>query len=268
MSVLDQTLTPRTLGGLQIRPASAANPHLNMLIYGSYGAGKTLLAGSATEVPEMRKVLALDIEGGTFTLKHTYPDVDVVRIGNWNEMAGIYKELKAGLAKEYNTCLVDSLTEAQYFNMAEIMRQLVEGKPDRNPDVPDLREWGINQTQIKRFIRAFRDLPITVIMTALMQEKKNPQTSAVKKGPDLPGKLSYQVPALFDEVFYLYVKTLTFQQLGEEGDGKREARLLLTGDTENAAGKDRSGKLPKIMVEPSMQKLWTAMMTTKEGVTA
>jgi hypothetical protein len=233
-----------------------------MLIYGSYGAGKTLLAGSATEVPEMRKVLALDIEGGTFTLQHQHSDVDVIRITDWNQMADIYKELKAGLAKEYQTLIVDSLTEAQYFNMAEIMKQLVANKPERNEDVPDLREWGINQTQIKRFIRAFRDLPVTVIMTALMQEKKNPQTSAVKKGPDLPGKLSYQVPALFDEVFFLYVKTLTFAQLGREGDGKAEARLLLTGDTENAAGKDRSGKLPKIMIEPTMQKIWDRM--TKE----
>jgi hypothetical protein len=260
VSVLDQTLTTRSLGGLRIRPAADANPHINALIYGSYGAGKTLLAGSATEVPEMRKVLFLDIEGGTFSLKHSHPDVDVLRITGWNQMADIYKELKAGLAGEYNTLVVDSLTEAQYFNMSEIMRQLVESKPERNEDVPDLREWGINQTQIKKFIRAYRDLPITVIMTALMQEKKNPQTSTVKKGPDLPGKLSYQVPALFDEVFYLYVKTLTFQQLGEEGDGKREARLLLTGDTENAAGKDRSGKLPKIMVEPTMAKIWNKMM--------
>jgi len=264
MTVLDQTLTTRNLGGLRIRQASEANPHFNVLLYGSYGAGKTLLAGTATEVEEMRKVLFLDIEGGTFTLKHSHPDVDVLRITSWNQMADIYKELKAGLAKEYRTLVVDSLTEAQYFNMTEIMRQLVENKPERNEDVPDLREWGINQTQIKRFIRSYRDLPVTVIMTALMQEKKNPATSSIKKGPDLPGKLAYQVPALFDEVFYLYVKTLTFQQLGEEGEGKREARLLLTGDTENAAGKDRSGKLPKIMVEPTMQKIWTRMMTQKE----
>lgn len=265
MSVLDDTLRPGSLGGLKIRRAAEANPHLNVLLYGQYGAGKTLLAGSSDAVPEMRKVLFLDIEGGTFTLQHTFPNTDVLRITNWNQMADIYDELKAGLGKEYRTIVVDSLTEAQFFNMNEIMRQLVELKPDRNEDVPDVREWQINQTQIKKFIRKFRDLPVTVIMTALMQEKKT-GSGTLKKGPDLPGKLAGQVPALFDEVWYLYVRTLTNQQLGLEGDGKKEARLLLTGDTENAAGKDRSGKLPKIMVEPTMQQIWTTMMqkeTTK-----
>jgi hypothetical protein len=263
MSVLDETLTTRTLGGLKIRSAAEANPHINALIYGNYGAGKTLLTGSADEVPEMRKVLFLDIEGGTFTLKHKFPTADVLRVTDWNQMGDIYSELKAGLAKEYKTIVVDSLTEAQFFNMSKVMRELVEAKPDRNEDVPDVREWQINQTQIKKFIRAYRDLPVTVLMTALMQEKKGPD-GKLKKGPDLPGKLAHQVPALFDEVFYLYVKTLTHAQLGLEGDGTKEARLLLTGDTENAAGKDRSGKLPKIMIEPTMAKIWDRMMTEEK----
>lgn len=269
MSILEERLTPTSLGGLPIRKARDANPHINGLIYGEYGSGKTLLAATADDVPEMRKVLCLDIEGGTFTLKHPYPNVEVVRITNWNQMADIYNELRAGLHTDYNTCIIDSLTEAQYFNMSEVMRQLVEAKPDRNPDVPDVREWGINQTQIKRFIRLYRDLPMTVIMTALMAEKTNKQTGETKKGADLPGKLAGQVPALFDEVWMLYVKSLTNEQLGITGpkvdpQEKKEVRILSTGATATSMGKDRSGKLPKFMVNPTMPQIWN-IMQGKEG---
>lgn len=257
MSVLDGTsiLTPSTIGKLTIRKAGQETPKINMLVYGPAGVGKTLLCGSADDVPEMRKVLFLDIEGGTFTLQHKFPNTDILRITNWNQLADVYAELKAGLHSEYNTIVVDSLTEAQIFNMAEIMRQLVEAKPDRSPDVPDIREWGINQTQVKRFIRAFRDLPVTVIMTALMKEDKNKLSGKVSKTPDLPGKLAGQVPALFDEVFYMYMKKL------ENEDGvKEEKRLLLTGATEDTVGKDRSGKLPLVMIEPTMSKIYNTMM--------
>lgn len=261
MSVLGDRLTPSNIGGLPIRRAREANPSINALIYGDYGTGKTLLAGTADDVPAMRKVLFLDIEGGTFTLKHTYPNTDVVRITNWAEMEKIYQELKAGLHNDYRTIVVDSLTEAQVFNMTDVMIATVAASPDRNEDVPGLREWGINQTQIKRFIRRFRDLPPNVIMTALLKEDVNKQTGARKKGADLPGKLSGQVPALFDEVWMLYIRQVTREVAGLDGDPneKVDARVLSTGATENSTGKDRSGKLPKFIINPTMTKIWNLM---------
>ena len=141
------------------------------------------------------------------------------------------------------------------------MRQLVANKPDRSEDVPDVREWGINQTQIKRFIRYYRDLPATVIMTALMQERTDKTTGVTKQQVDLPGKLANQVPALFDEVWYLYVKEVTRAALKLEGDPdeKMEVRLLSTGMTAKTTGKDRSGRLPKVMINPTMKQIWNKM---------
>lgn len=262
MSILDQPLQRGNIGGLPVRRAASANPHINALVYGEYGSGKTLLCATADDVPELRKVLVLDIEGGTLTLKHPYPDVEVVRITSWNQLADIYDELHAGLHEDYQTIILDSLTEAQYFNMSDIMKALVQNKPDRSEDVPDMREWGINQTQIKRFIRRFRDLPKTVLMTALMKEVTNKQTGETKKQVDLPGKLAGQVPALFDEVWYLYVREVTREALGlKDGDPneKMEVRVLSTGATAKTTGKDRSGKLPKFMVNPTMNQIWTRM---------
>src|SRR5687767_15519909 len=121
MTILDEVLTPTYLAGLHILKASEQAPNINMLVYGQYGVGKTLLAGSADEVPELRKVLMLDIEGGKLTLRHTYPNVEVVRIADWNKLADVYDELRAGLHTQYNTVIIDSLTEAQVFNLDKIL---------------------------------------------------------------------------------------------------------------------------------------------------
>lgn len=261
MSLLDQpTLTPTSLGGLPIRKAAQDAPNLNVLVYGAYGSGKTLLSATADDVPELRKVLFLDIEGGTFTLQHRYPNTDVVRITDWDQMEDIYKELKAGLHQTYRTIVTDSLTEAQVFNLDDVMRKLVQVKPERNEDVPDVREWLINQKQIVKFIRRFRDLPVTTIFTALLKEDKLESGKRIK-GPELPGKLAMRVPALFDEVFMLYVKGLKKQT--DEGEVIEDHRVLLTGKTESAAAKDRSGLLPQYIIDPTMPTIYDYMMGRK-----
>ena len=72
--------TKTTIGGRPITAAGEAERRINVLIYGDSGIGKTVLAGSAAAVPEMRDVLVLDAEGGTESLVRTYPQCDAVRI--------------------------------------------------------------------------------------------------------------------------------------------------------------------------------------------
>jgi len=70
------SITPSTLAGLKLQRVREVPPHFNLLIYGRSGVGKTLLAGSSYAVPEMRRVLLIDIEGGTLTLRKPFPDVE------------------------------------------------------------------------------------------------------------------------------------------------------------------------------------------------
>lgn len=238
-------ISPAYLAGLPIQKVKQQAPYFNLLLYGEWGTGKTRLAGSADAVPAMRKVLFVDVEGGTFTLRSCYPDVDVVRVRSWEEMQSVYDELYAN-PKLYNTVVIDSLTEVQKFNMAQIMQDLVISDPERDPDIPSLREWGKNVEQIRRFVRAFRDLPLNTIFTALVRYDKNNKTGVVTKKPSLSGKLADEVAGFLDFVVYLYIKEV-------EGESKR---LLLTGATEDTHAKDRSNKLPKIIEEPSMQTLY------------
>jgi phage nucleotide-binding protein len=247
-------LVPGSLGGLRVTKAQERGQFLNLLIYGDSGIGKTTLAGSADVVTEMSPTLVVDVEGGTESLRHAYPNVDVVRVKTWNEMQQVYDELHAGRHK-YQTVILDSLTEIQKFSMMQIMFDLIEKKGDEvDPDVPGMREWGKNIEQIRRFVRGFRDLPMNAIFTSLSKEDKNPRTGKSKTMPSLSGKVAAEVPAFLDVVLYYYIKRVD----------DVEKRLLLSSPTETIIAKDRTARLPVVMEDPTMSKLYAAIIGGQE----
>jgi hypothetical protein len=228
------------------------------MIYGASGIGKTILAGSADGVPEMRSVLFIDIEGGTESLRSMYPEVQTVRVTTWKEMQNVYNALHAG-SSGYNTVVLDSLTEIQKFNMYQIMADLIAQKGDSNrvdPDVPSMREWGKNLEQIRRMVRGFRDLQMHTIFTALERVDKDDRTGMTTIRPSLSGKMADEVAAFLDVVMYYYVKDV------KEGDEIVTKRLLLTRKTAQHTAKDRSGKLPTVIEDPTMSMVYKLMYPT------
>lgn len=240
--VKEERLTPKTLGGLKVEAVADIEPSFNMLVYGEPGAGKTVLAGSADALPDLRPVVCIDVEGGSFSLRNTYPDVQIIRVTTWKQMQDVYDELYR-MKHGYKTVIVDSLTEVQKFSMMQIMKDLVKDKPERDPDIASMQEWGKNIEQTRKFIRAFRDLPLNTIFTALAMGDKNPKTGKVLTLPSLSGKLAREAAGFVDIVAYMYVKMV---------DGEPQ-RLLLTSQTEDIIAKDRSGRLPQVVQEPTME---------------
>jgi AAA domain len=238
-------LKPGSIGNLQISSVADTPFNFNLLVYGKSGVGKTRFAGSAALIPSMSPVLFIDIEGGTFSIRELYPGVHVVRVTSFDELQEVYDYLFEG-NHPYKTCVVDSLTETQKFSMAGIMLKLIQKEPDRDPDIPSVREWGKNIEQIRRFVRAFRDLPINTIFTALAQEVKNGKTGAIEKKPYLNGKLADEVSGFLDIVMYYYNKPV---------DGQSQ-RLLLSMATEDVIAKDRSDRLPPVIMMPTMQDIF------------
>lgn len=242
------------IAGLPVSRVIEQQPYFNMLIYGNSGAGKTRLAGSADAVPELRRILFIDVEGGTLTLRNTpYNAVEVVRVKTWQEMELVYDELYAN-PTQFNTVIVDSLTEIQKMSMDRVMRRLVEDNDERDADVPGMREWNINIEQTRKFVRKFRDLPVNTIFTALETTEKDMRKGTLKRKPSLSGKVKDEVAAFLDIVVYLYIK--------EVGDENK--RILLTGQTEDTVAKDRSNQLPMIIEDPTMEAIYGYL--TKEIV--
>lgn len=238
-----QVLTPTSFAGLSIVKPAKVVPTITMLVYGRSGVGKTTLAGSADAVPEMRKVLYIDVEAGTLSLRKTRYDVDVVQITDYRQLSELYASLYAG-NHDYQTVVIDSLSEVQELCMREIMREMKEDPEnhERDSDVPGMYEWNKNEKRIKRLIRLFRDLPINVIFTCLVKEDKDGKTGVVMKLPDLPGKLAHRVAALFDIVLYYTVL--------DTDEGQKRVVASVAGA--NTVAKNRgSDRLPPILEIPA-----------------
>jgi DNA replicative helicase MCM subunit Mcm2 (Cdc46/Mcm family) len=263
----DVVPSPKTFAGIPIAPVRDTKANINVLIYGKPGVGKTFLAATADHVPAMRPVLYLNIEGGDMTLRHAAPEIrKIPEEGSlsWSQLQAVYDQL----AKQcYNgvtpgeyaprTVILDTLTECQKMNMSQIMAELLTAEPDKgwDPDIPDVRRWGKNIEQIRKWVRKFRDLPLNTIMTCHEMEDKDNMTGLVSHKPQLSGKLSNEVAGFFDVVVYLYVKQ-------EDREGKKvTVRKLLTGALEGYVAKDRSGNLPPVLENPTMAEVYSYITT-------
>lgn len=235
---------------------------LNLLIYGESGTGKTTLAGSADEVPAMRPVLFIDIEGGTESLRHSYPNVEVVRVDSWKKMQDVYNALHGG-GTGFSTVVLDSLTEIMKFNMDHVLDER-KAKKDVSTDEPaEQRDWLKNIEQTRKFIRGFRDLKMHTIFTALAREDKDPKSGKNKYKPSLSGKVADEAAAFLDIVLYYYIR-----EVKEEVDGEPQTlqkRLLLSRKTESHIAKDRTGKLPRIIQEPTMAEIFEYIKSKQSG---
>lgn len=250
----------KSIGGLAIESVSERTDYMNALIFGDPGVGKTRLAGSSAEIEAMSPVLFIDIEGGTKSIRDLYPTVDVVRIKDkvnshgrvvqtaWEQLQSIYEDVRKGVLP-YKTYVIDSLTEAHKLCMEHVLvketLKAEERGRDKDTDVAEQRDWGIASSLFRRMIRAFRDLDAHTIFTAHVAETKDQQTGSVQFLPSLPGKLAREVPGYLDEVFFLYVKE-------EKGDIQRK---LLSQPTGKYFAKDRSDKMPTVLVDPVMQEI-------------
>ena len=235
-------LRPDSIGGLEVTNPVKELVTFNMLIYGDPGVGKTRLAASAADVEQLCPVLLVDVEGGTLSLMDTAPDIDIIRITNYRQFVPLHKDIKDS---PYKTVIIDSLSEVQKIGLEEIMRVVNREDPERDVDMPQIQDWGKSLSQTRRLVRAYRDLPCNVIFTALAQTDQSRKTRPKAK-PSFTGKAADEIPGFLDIVLYMYTKIV---------DEQVERRILTMG-TDDIIAKDRSARLPTVMQDPTMEKIY------------
>lgn len=235
-------LRPGKIGGIEITNPVQELVTFNMLIYGDSGVGKTRLVATAAEVEAMSPVLLIDVEGGTLSLMDYTHDIDIIRVTSYQQFIRLHAEIKRS---PYKTVIIDSLSEVQKLCMEEIMKNAQKDDPEFDIDKPRIQDWGKNLSQTRRLVRAYRDLPVNVIMTALAQTDQS-RPNKPKAKPAFTGKAADEVPGFLDIVLYMYTKLV---------DEKVERRILSMG-TPDIIAKDRTSRLPQVMQDPTFGKIY------------
>ncbi len=115
-----------------------------------------------------------------------------------------------------------------------------------------LPDYGSNTNQMRKLVRAFRDLPMNVIFTALEREAKDDVTGEMFLRPALTEKLAEDVLGYVDIVGYYYTKMSLL-------DGQTEPvidRILQVQPFKNRMAKDRSGMLGNGVKNPTFTRIY------------
>jgi phage nucleotide-binding protein len=238
---------------------------MNILIYGDAGAGKTHLAGTAQDVPNMADVHIFNIDGGIMTLAqrgdihatdiHSVDDLEqeLFKIANGDEKYKDTKTVVIDNITELQTLALESLTIKEYANRL---------KKNKNYTVDEvyLEDYGVAGKRLARILRGFRDLPIHVIYIAHKRDKMRQGTNTLEESkPNLTDKLSTAIMGYMDYVWYLYTAD---EMVGNEETGYRTEmhRYLLTQPLNNFAAKTRGAEfaenLGSVVKDPTFPMIW------------
>ena len=232
---------------LNVSSPQQITDYFSFIPYGPPGVGKTVLAGTAEDNPNTSPVIFLDVEGGTLSLRKR-KGLDVIRIKSVAELVEVHKKLATENKGYYKTCVVDSLTELQKLDMLDIMKELVQKRPDLDPDVPSQREWGKSIEHMRRIVRAFRDLEMNTIFTCLVNVEKD-NMGTISYTPSLPGKLKMEISGFVDVVGYMTSSI-------EDGVPLRRVQFL---QTNKVIAKDRTASLGDTLDNPTIPMMWELM---------
>ncbi len=215
-----------------LRPMTRQQRYLKAIIYGLPGVGKTVLVGSAADVPWMNDVILLDAEGGTLSISDkesiiTIPVTRFKQVARVKEFLGLHCRYRdAGdderlleLQRKYmgeevvtesnqepyrfRTLIVDSLTEVQKL----LMYQILGAEPgtlklDEEPDTAEWKQWGQNAEMMRNLIRELRNMPMHMLLVMGQLEDQDERKRVFRK-PSLPGRLATEIQGFVDVVGWM-----------------------------------------------------------------
>ena len=219
--------------------------HINAMVYGDSGVGKTVFSGS-----DDRVLFVAPEDSGTLSAKRHGSKADKWPVQNWNDLLEAYEYLYEQIETEgklpYDWVVIDSLTEMQYMAMQHILKQVVEENSSRDPDVPAIQDWQRYYIIFEKMIRAFNDLDVNVLYTALARKVEDADGEEFYT-PDIQGKeymISQKVASLMTSYGHMRIelKPQTDSE-GNETGKKIRTRRIYWEDNGASRGKDRTRTL-------------------------
>lgn len=153
----------------KVRPAQYVSRHLNLLIYGLNGRGKSPIAGTS------EKALVLECgRGETDSMVANGASVDVWKIANRSDLQEAYEYCRHEGYNDYAWVWIDSLSGFEKLYMREELDVAIDKRKQRNQNadpVADRREYLLVQTAVKQYTQDFADLPMHFGATATVMIK-------------------------------------------------------------------------------------------------
>lgn len=185
----------------KIKKASdTSEDHLKVFLWGPNGSGKSTICGTA--VPPI--LYAFTERQGVQAFKRMAPDDDTIHISRMSDLRELLTYLKKGDHK-YQTICLDSFTEMQLMIVDEL-----SAKKQTDPDEPialKIKDHMFIHDKSKSVVRAFRNLPMNVVITCLSEtvtlgddDEKKRVTRVMLQGQKLPG----QIGQFFNLVGFVY----------------------------------------------------------------
>lgn len=192
---------------------------VKVCVYGMAGSGKTRLCATTGASP-----IIISAEAGLLSLRDV--DIPVIEVSTIEDVKDAYRMVsESAECKDFDWICLDSISE-----IAEVVLA-AEKKATKDPR----QAYGALQETMYELVRAFRDLPRNVYMSAKAERVKDDHSGAVLYGPSMPGqKLGQALPYFFDEVFAIRTE--------KDAEGNLQ-RWLQTQPDYQWAAKDRSGAL-------------------------
>lgn len=166
-----------------IKAKETEQDFIKALVYGNSGTGKSTMCGTAPH-----NILYLWTERqGVISFKRVAPDQDTLEIDSLGTLRSVLAELRAP-GHGYSTVCLDSLSEMQRLIIDEQVAKTA-GKEE-----PTISDWKVIIDRTASLVRAYRDLPMHVVVTALAEETIVNESDRLIRpsvsGRKLPGQLA------------------------------------------------------------------------------
>lgn len=236
-----------------IVPVADDNPHVNFMVFGPPGAGKTVLAGSSPRClifchnPD--EVSSAKIQGSKANRWH---------IPDYNDFTEGFEYVRYH-PEEFDWVWLDNGTLFQEQGLDQIMLDLVAAKSHRNQFIPDKAEYGENQNRLSWLIREFVKLPVNFGVTAHVMRMWDDDSDVPTLMPSFQGgqgKLSQTLCGYMGVVMYMKARKTKEGVFSNYG---------ITDPRKNIHARDRYSALGGIVHNPTIPKMMEIINKARSG---